>query len=114
MGISEALLRKSIAAAQKKGYVIASGAFIRRVNNPCEPDECCPIGAVMLASNIVRVPSDGSLAISLGISYGWIGSFLNGFDDDLEYIYDTPDHCKEAYLLGRKFRKEFLDDSVLP
>lgn len=101
----EKILRDAISVKLAEGWTIRSG-----VTYILHRKECCPIGALLTATDKFEFELLGELNFSslakkyLEADLKWAYGFVNGFDK----FQNHPFHDPESYDLGCKLRKEFI------
>lgn len=98
----EQRIRAAIDAAKSAGIRLTSGRWMN-LTGPIF--EACAMGCVVAPlDHDTRFEYDlvGLAASELGVTTNWAERFIDGFDG-------YPRGAGEAYKLGRKLRKEYID-----
>lgn len=116
----EKSLREAIAIIKESGFTICTGHFVKK-GRVKGNRSCCPLTALALITNnqtslteaFDNVTNYDSLVKHLchdmGLSNTFIDGFISGFDSSFDIVlpcYICPEFSN-AFLLGRKMRKEY-------
>lgn len=73
---------------------------------------CCPLGAVLVAQDPRQWDGDNQTdaANVLGVTPGWVNSFVVGVDDGDTDSVLSHEYDDDAYQLGREFRTKYVRD----
>lgn len=103
---AEQMIRSAIKSAQSEGYDVRPGPWFGNMES--YGMRCCAIGAVIRKSD--RFQPIETAAKILGVSVGWVISFVEGYDGGV--VGQVTPERHEAFMLGRRLRKECLPLAV--